>query len=156
VLESSRVRDVGTIGAPPDGRTILRAFRVLQAMPRRHRWLLFGSLCLGLALSGCGGPGPGAELLNVSYDPARGRRRELNAACIGDYEQETGVRLTIRQSHGGSTSQAGAVIHGLEADVVTLALWSDTDVLRKHHLLRDGWEDRLPNRSLPYYATIVF
>src|SRR5262249_31331518 len=104
-------------------------------MPRRHRWLLFGSLCLGLALSGCGWPEPGTEWLNVSYDPTRELGRELNAAFIADYEQEPAVRLTIRQSHGGSTSQAGAVIHGLEADVVTLALWSDTDVLRKHHLL---------------------
>jgi sulfate/thiosulfate-binding protein len=125
-------------------------------MQRRDRWPLFGSLCLCLALTGCGGPEPGTELLNVSYDPTRELWRDLNAAFIDDYEQETGVRLTIRQSHGGSTSQAGAVIHGLEADVVTLALWSDTDVLRKHHLIRDGWEDRLPNRSLPYYSTLVF
>jgi len=120
---------------------------------RRGHW--FGVLCLVLALSGCGVPKPGTELLNVSYDPTRELWRELNAAFVDEYEQETGVRLTIRQSHGGSTSQAGAVIHGLEADVVTLALWSDTDVLRKHHLIRDGWEKRPPN-GLPYYSTIVF
>ena len=65
-------------------------------------------------------------------------------------------RLTIKQSHGGSGSQARAVIDGLEADVVTLALWSDTDAIRKRGLIDDGWEERLPNGSLPYFSTIVF
>jgi sulfate transport system substrate-binding protein len=96
------------------------------------------------------------ELLNVSYDPTRELWRDLNAAFIPHYEQETGVRLEINQSHGGSGSQARAVIEGLEADVVTLALWIDTDAVRKRGLLAAGWEDRLPNRSLPYYSTIVF
>src|SRR5437667_608857 len=103
------------------------------------------------------GPAPaGRELLNVSYDPTRELWRDLNAAFIQGYEQETGVRLTIKQSHGGSSTQARAVIDGLEADVVTLALWSDTDAIRQKGLIRDGWEDRLPHRSLPYLSTIVF
>jgi sulfate transport system substrate-binding protein len=96
------------------------------------------------------------ELLNVSYDPTRELWRDLNKEFVARYEKETGIKLTIKQSHGGSGSQARAVIDGLEADVVTLALWSDTDALRKKGLLADGWEERLPNRSLPYSSTIVF
>jgi sulfate/thiosulfate transport system substrate-binding protein len=95
-------------------------------------------------------------LLNVSYDPTRELWRALNREFLPAYEAETGERLSIRQSHGGSGSQARAVIDGLQADVVTLALWSDTDALRKKGILAAGWEDRLPNRSLPYYSTIVF
>jgi sulfate transport system substrate-binding protein len=101
------------------------------------------------------GDGP-AELLNVSYDPTRELWRDLNEAFLARHERETGQRLAIRQSHGGSASQVRAVIDGLEADVVTLALWSDTDALRKKGLLADAWEERLPNRSLPYLSTIVF
>jgi sulfate transport system substrate-binding protein len=101
-------------------------------------------------------PADAVELLNVSYDPTRELWRDLNTAFIPRYEQETGVHLEINQSHGGSSSQARAVIEGLEADVVTLALWTDTDALRKKGLLADGWEGRLPNHSLPYYSTIVF
>ena len=97
-----------------------------------------------------------AELLNVSYDPTRELWRELNSAFIPRHEQETGVRLTINQAHGGSASQARQVIDGQEADVVTLALWSDTDAIRKKGLIAAGWEDRLPHRSLPYFSTIVF
>ena len=99
---------------------------------------------------------PGTELLNVSYDPTRELWRELNAQFIADYEQHTGTRLSIKQSHGGSSSQARAVIDGLDADVVTLALWSDTDAIRQKGLIKDGWEERLPHRSLPYFSTIVF
>ena len=64
--------------------------------------------------------------------------------------------MSIKQSHAGSSSQARAVIDGLDADVVTLALWSDTDAIRKRGLIKSGWEERLPNRSLPYFSTIVF
>jgi sulfate transport system substrate-binding protein len=96
------------------------------------------------------------ELLNVSYDPTRELWRDLNALFIRRYEENTGERVTIRQSHGGSGTQARAVIDGLEADVVTLALWSDTDAIRKKGLIRAGWEERLPRHSLPYFSTIVF
>ncbi|MFO0809255.1 MAG: sulfate ABC transporter substrate-binding protein [Gemmataceae bacterium] len=95
-------------------------------------------------------------LLNVSYDPTRELWRELNAAFRSSYEATTGTRLAVRQSHGGSGSQARAVIDGLPADVVTLALWSDTDALRSKGLIAQDWESRLPNQSLPYYSTIVF
>jgi sulfate transport system substrate-binding protein len=96
------------------------------------------------------------ELLNVSYDPTRELWKQLNAAFIADYEKQTGTRLSIKQSHGGSSSQARQVIDGLEADVVTLALWPDVDAIRKTGLIADGWEQRLPNGSLPYSSTIVF
>jgi sulfate transport system substrate-binding protein len=95
-------------------------------------------------------------LLNASYDPTRELWRELNEAFQREYESQTGRRIALRQSHGGSGAQARAVIDGLPADVVTLALWSDTDAVRQAGLIRDGWEERLPNHSLPYYSTIVF
>ncbi len=110
---------------------------------------------LGLALDSAAERGA-VTLLNVSYDPTRELWRDLNAAFRPVYEFNTGRRITIRQSHGGSAAQARAVIDGLPADVITLALWSDTDAIRAAGLIADGWEDRLPHRSLPYYSTIVF
>jgi sulfate transport system substrate-binding protein len=101
-------------------------------------------------------PGGSIELLNVSYDPTRELWREINAKFIPLYERDAGVRLSIKQSHGGSGTQARSVIDGLEADVVTLALWSDTDAIRKRGLIDEAWEDRLPHDSLPYFSTIVF
>ncbi|MEZ6141403.1 MAG: sulfate ABC transporter substrate-binding protein [Zavarzinella sp.] len=99
--------------------------------------------------------GGDTELLHVSFDPTRDMWRDINAEFIRDYRQKTGKPLRIRQSHGGSSSQARSVIDGLDADVVTLALFSDTDAIRKAGRLQDGWQERLPNRSLPYTSTIV-
>ena len=96
------------------------------------------------------------ELLNVSYDPTRELWRDLNAQFIPAYKKESGNDLSIKQSHGGSGTQARAVIDGLEADVVTLAMWPDTDAIRKAKLIDDGWEKKLPNNSVPYTSTIVF
>lgn len=96
------------------------------------------------------------ELLNVSYDPTRELWRDLNQKFVARYQTERGKRLTIRQSHGGSGSQARAVIDGLDADVVTLGLWSDVDAIRRRGLIADNWESRLPGRSLPYFSTVVF
>jgi sulfate/thiosulfate transport system substrate-binding protein len=96
------------------------------------------------------------ELLNVSYDPTRELWRKLNELFARGYQEKTGETVNIRQSHGGSSSQARAVMDGLEADVVTLALWSDTDAIRKKGLIRDDWQRRLPSDSLPYLSTIVF
>jgi sulfate transport system substrate-binding protein len=101
-------------------------------------------------------PGKTLELVNVSYDPTRELWRDLNSEFIPRYERDNGVTLTINQSHGGSATQARAVIDGLDADVVTLALFSDTDAIRKKGLIGAGWQDRLPHHSLPYYSTIVF
>src|SRR5690606_22257545 len=72
------------------------------------------------------------------------------------HQSETGVKVSIQQSHAGSSNQARAVIDGLDADVVTLNLWLDTDAIHRSGLIRDGWEDAFPNRSLPYTSTIVF
>ena len=96
------------------------------------------------------------ELLNVSYDPTRELWRELNEKFIASYEKEKGVKLTINQSHGGSSTQARAVIDGLEADVVTIASYIDTDAISKAGLIKQGWVDHFPNRSLPYTSPIVF
>jgi sulfate/thiosulfate transport system substrate-binding protein len=96
------------------------------------------------------------ELLNVSYDPTRELWQDLNAQFAKQYEQKTGRPISIKQSHGGSSSQARAVNDGLEADVVTLGLWADTDLLRRGGLIAEGWEERLPEHSLPYYSTIAF
>lgn len=107
--------------------------------------------------TGSGGSSGGAvKLLNVSYDPTRELWKELNQAFIPVYEKESGQTITIDQSHGSSGSQARSIIDGLEADVATLSIWTDTDALRKNGLLKDNWENTFENRSLPYTSTVVF
>ena len=109
------------------------------------------------AASTASAPAPkSVELLNVSYDPTRELWRDVNEKFTAAYEKETGTKVTIKQSHGGSSTQARAVIDGLEADVVTLASYLDTDAISKKGLIKPGWEERLPNRSLPYTSTIIF
>lgn len=103
-----------------------------------------------------GNDGNQVDLLNVSYDPTRELWRDINRAFAADYEEKTGFTVHIQQSHGGSGSQARSVADGLEADVVTLALFTDTDALRQQGLLAKDWRARLPEDSLPYYSTIVF
>jgi sulfate/thiosulfate transport system substrate-binding protein len=95
------------------------------------------------------------ELLNVACDPTREFWKDINEKFISQHEAQTGRKVRIKQSHGGSASQARAVIDGLDADIATLALWSDTDAIRRADRLQAGWEDRLPNRSLPFVSTIV-
>jgi sulfate transport system substrate-binding protein len=95
-------------------------------------------------------------LLNVSYDPTRELYREINQAFAATWEKTSGDQVTISQSHAGSGAQARAVLDGLQADVVTLALAADIDALAKHGLLAADWEKRLPDNSCPYTSTIVF
>jgi len=95
-------------------------------------------------------------LLNVSYDPTRELYVEYNAAFVKYWEKKTGQKVTIKQSHGGSGSQARSVIDGLEADVVTLALEYDVTAIEKKGLISTGWQKRLANNSAPYKSTIVF
>ncbi|MFO0917077.1 MAG: sulfate ABC transporter substrate-binding protein [Planctomycetaceae bacterium] len=109
-----------------------------------------------VASSAVGSGGKAVELLNVSNDPTRELWKDINQVFSAKYEQEHGAPLKVKQSHGGSGSQARAVIDGLEADVVALGLWPDTDQLRKKGLIKDGWEERLPYHSQPYTSTIVF
>ena len=97
-----------------------------------------------------------AEILNVSYDPTRELYRDVNAAFAKAWKEKTGTAVTVRMSHGGSGKQARAVIDGLQADVVTLALAWDVDVLADRGLVRPGWQARLPHGSTPYTSTIVF
>jgi sulfate/thiosulfate transport system substrate-binding protein len=91
------------------------------------------------------------ELLNVSYDPTRELYKAINGAFIAKHPD-----VSINQSHGGSGTQARAVIDGLEADVVTLAMYPDTNAIAKAGLIAKDWPGRLPNDSLPYTSTIVF
>ena len=95
-------------------------------------------------------------LLNVSYDPTRELYQDFNAAFIKYWKAKTGQTVTIKQSHGGSGGQARAVIDGLDADVITLALAYDVDAVAKAGLTAPAWQKRLPNNSAPYTSTIVF
>ncbi len=99
----------------------------------------------------------GLSLLNVSYDPTRELYKDINAAYAAYWKSKTGQVLTLNQSHGGSGKQARAVIDGLQADVVTLALAYDIDeIAQRAKLLPVNWQSRLPNNSAPYTSTIVF
>ena len=136
----------------------------------RQHWALGLTLSL-MTMIGCAPPpssqkaetgtaaapaGQPVQLLNVSYDPTRELWKDLNKAFAAQYEKDTGKPVTIDQSHGGSASQARAIVDGMKADVATLSIWTDTDILRKSGLLKDGWESTFPNRSLPYTSTLVF
>ena len=96
------------------------------------------------------------QILNVSYDPTRELYRDLNPQFVAQYLKTSGKKLTIKQSHGGSSRQVQAMLDGAPADVVTLALPSDVDALRKSGLVAADWDKRLPNRAQPYTSTIVF
>lgn len=96
-------------------------------------------------------------ILNVSYDPTRELYREINPIFIEEWKKLTGEEIKIRASHGGSGAQARAVVEGLEADVVTLALANDIDVIAaKTGKIPVKWQERLPHNSSPYTSTIVF
>jgi sulfate/thiosulfate-binding protein len=102
-------------------------------------------------------PAASAALLNVSYDPTRELYADFNKEFIKHWKEKAGQDVTVDQSHGGSGSQARAVIDGLKADVVTLALAYDIDqIAQKANSLPANWQTRLPNNSCPYLSTIVF
>jgi len=114
--------------------------------------------CVSLLLVSCGnGPSGEVTLLNASYDPTRELYEDINVAFAKHWKQTTGQDVRINQSHGGSGRQARAVIDGLSADVVTLALAGDIDkIAAEGKLLPLNWEQRLPHNSAPYVSTIVF
>ena len=124
-------------------------------LPRRT--LLAVALLLGaFALPSAAAPDE-IELLNVSYDPTRELYKDFNQAFAKHWLETTGDTVTVEQSHGGSSKQARAVIDGLEADVVTLALAYDIDAIAQvSGQLPIFWQDRLASRSTPYTSTIVF
>lgn len=96
------------------------------------------------------------SLLNVSYDPTRELYVDFNKAFSAAYQKETGKSIEIKQSHGGSGSQARSVIDGLQADVVTLALAYDIDAIANKGFVTKDWQAKLPQNSSPYTSTIVF
>ncbi|MFO0750757.1 MAG: sulfate ABC transporter substrate-binding protein [Myxococcota bacterium] len=107
-------------------------------------------------LGACSTKSNGLTLLNVSYDPTRELYESLNPKFVAAWKAKSGQDITINQSHGGSGKQARAVIDGLEADVVTLALAWDIDAIAEAGLLAKDWQGRLPDHSSPYTSTIVF
>jgi len=114
---------------------------------------LLGTLAAAILVS----PLHAATLLNVSYDPTRELYKAVDVAFAKQWQAKTGQKVDIKQSHGGSGKQARAVIDGLEADVVTLALAYDIDeIAQRAKLLPENWQKRLPQNSTPYYSTIVF
>jgi sulfate/thiosulfate-binding protein len=121
----------------------------------RLRNTLAAAAALGLAL-GASAVLADTTLLNVSYDPTRELYKDVNAAFIKDWKAKGGDNVTIEQSHGGSGKQARAVIDGLQADVVTLALQGDIDQIAKVGLIGADWQKHLGNNSSPYTSTIVF
>ncbi len=122
----------------------------------RVRAIIAGAL-LALGLGAANAPAATVRLLNVSYDPTREFYDEYNKAFAAYWKGKTGDTVIVNQSHGGSGKQARAVIEGLEADVVTLALAYDIDALAAQGgLMPPDWQRRLPDNSAPYTSTIVF
>ena len=119
-------------------------------MIRRILAVAAGLLWAGSALAA------DVSLLNVSYDPTRELYADFNKAFAAAYQKETGKSVEIKQSHGGSGSQARAVIDGLQADIVTLALAYDVDAIAAKGLMPGDWQKRLPLNASPYTSTIVF
>jgi sulfate/thiosulfate-binding protein len=125
-----------------------------RALPGRRAVLALASALLGL---GGGVAAAQTQLLNVSYDPTRELHRDLSREFVQEWKQQTGETVLIRSSHGGSAKQARAVIDGLAADIVTLALAADIDeIARATKKIPTDWQKRLPHNSSPYTSTIVF
>lgn len=121
------------------------------------RLLAYGGLAAAIALAGVVTVKAQDTLLNVSYDPTRELYEEFNAAFAAKWQADTGRTLTVEQSHGGSGKQAQAVIDGLQADVVTLALEGDINAIaEKSGFINPEWRTELENNSTPYTSTIVF
>ena len=119
---------------------------------RLRNWIAAAILASGVFAPASGGA---QTLLNVSYDPTRELYEAINKAFIAE-QAKAGQKITVNQAHGGSGAQARAVIDGLEADVVTLALAYDIDTIASRGLLPADWQKRLPQNSTPYTSTIVF
>ncbi len=118
--------------------------------------LLLAGLLLTYSIQGRAQGGE-VSLLNVSYDPTRELYQDFNQAFAKYWKAKTGQTVTVEQSHGGSSKQARAVIDGLQADIVTLALAYDIDAISQNAgLLPADWQKRLPQNSTPYTSTIVF
>jgi len=146
--------DPGRTGAPP-------ARKCEEHIPMSTRPRLTALLRTALLTGGLIAAAPLAHaaqtITNVSYDPTRELYADFNAAFARHWKQTTGETVTVRMSHGGSGSQARAVIEGLNADVVTLGIASDIDAIaQRTGKIPKNWESRLPNDSAPYTSTVVF
>ena len=119
-----------------------------------RRMVLAGAAAI--AAPGMASASAAATLLNASYDPTREFYKSYNTLFAADWKRRTGQDVKVNQSHDGSGKQARAVIDGLEADVVTLALAYDVDAIAQRGLIARNWQSRLPNNSAPYTSTIVF
>ncbi|MGL4263147.1 MAG: sulfate ABC transporter substrate-binding protein [Afipia sp.] len=126
-------------------------FEMIRPNPVISRLLVIGSLIWASSALAAD-----VSLLNVSYDPTRELYADFNKAFAAAYQKDTGKSIEIKQSHGGSGSQARSVIDGLQADVVTLALAYDIDAIAGKGLLKKDWQKSLPQNSSPYTSTIVF
>ena len=127
-------------------------------MTTSRRTILLSALLAGaVQLGGLGFAHADTTLLNVSYDPTRELYKDYNEAFAKHWKAESGETVTIQQSHGGSGKQARAVIDGLDADVVTLALESDINaIVEKSKKINPDWRSKLPNNASPYTSTIIF
>src|SRR5438128_3892816 len=127
-------------------------------MKTTARLVAYGALAAAIGLAGVvTARAADLHLLNVSYDPTRELYEQYNELFANYWKQKTGDTVTIDQSHGGSGKQAQAVIDGLDADVVTLALQGDIDKISKASGKIDpNWRSALPNNSTPYTSTIIF
>ncbi|WP_333679020.1 sulfate ABC transporter substrate-binding protein [Dyella sp.] len=119
----------------------------------KRRWIILAAL---LSLSAAFAHAQDAKLLNVSFDPTREYFKDVDAAFKAQWAKQAGQAVTVTTSNGGSGKQARAVLDGLQADIATLALAYDIDVLADKGLLAKDWQTRLPNNSSPYTSTIVF
>ncbi len=124
----------------------------------KRRYLIVGLIAVMCLITGCGrGQGDGTiTITNVSYDPTREFYEKYNEIFEQYYLDTYGEKVNVIQSHGGSGSQARSVVEGCNADVVTLALEHDIDLIANTGLIDDGWVDEFPNDSAPYTSTIVF
>ena len=126
-------------------------------MKRLARVLAYGGLAAAILFTGAATVRAQDTLLNVSYDPTRELYEQFNAAFAAHWLATTGKTVTIEQSHGGSGKQAQAVIDGLQADVVTLALEGDINAIAsKSGFIDANWRSEFENNSTPYTSTIVF
>ena len=119
----------------------------------KRRWIILAAL---LSLGATWAHAQDAKLLNVSFDPTREYFQDVNAAFKTYWAKQAGQNVTVTTSNGGSGKQARAVLDGLQADVVTLALAYDIDVLADKGLLAKDWQTRLPDNSAPFTSTVVF
>jgi sulfate transport system substrate-binding protein len=130
----------------------------MTAAISRRQALALTAIAAGTAAAFAGGKARAAanSLLNVSYDPTAQLYADYNKLFSAYWQEKTGTTPTLHYSHGGSGAQARAVIEGLQADVVTLALSYDIDAIAKAGLIARNWQTRLPNNATPYTSTIVF